>query len=139
MTSATNPENGTVTYTYDGAHRVLSRTDAKGQKTQYTYDQYGRKMWVWHFNSSGVQQTSQNVTYIYGDYSWAPTAFSQNSWGRLASVQFSNVTPGSPEQFTYLHSYTTPGRVTRQRMQFGTTGNTGANLDAAYGGTMKGR
>jgi YD repeat-containing protein len=34
MTSATNPENGTVTYTYDAAHRVLSRTDAKGQKTK---------------------------------------------------------------------------------------------------------
>src|SRR6266498_1636003 len=38
LTSATNPENGTVTYQYDGAHRVTSRTDAKGQQTQYSYD-----------------------------------------------------------------------------------------------------
>jgi YD repeat-containing protein len=37
LASATNPENGTVTYTYDGAHHVTSRTDAKGQQTQYTY------------------------------------------------------------------------------------------------------
>ena len=43
MISATNPENGTVTYQYDGAHRVTPRIDAKGQKTQYTYDTYGRQ------------------------------------------------------------------------------------------------
>jgi YD repeat-containing protein len=30
MPSATNPENGTVTYQYDGSHRVTKRTDAKG-------------------------------------------------------------------------------------------------------------
>ena len=126
MTSATNPENGTVTYTYDSAHRVKTRIDAKGQKTQYTYDQYGRKTMVQHFNSSQVEQISQKVTYIYGDYSWAPTDFSQNSWGRLASVQFANETPGSPEQFTYLYSYTIAGRVAKQRMH-----GTG-DLDATY-------
>jgi YD repeat-containing protein len=38
LTSATNPENGTVTYQYDGSHRVTKRTDAKGQEARYTYD-----------------------------------------------------------------------------------------------------
>jgi RHS repeat-associated protein len=131
MTSATNPENGTVTYTYDGAHRVKTRIDAKGQKTQYLYDQYGRKTMVQHYNSSGVEQTSQRVTYTYGDNPGAPTDFSQNSWGRLVAVTFSNETPGSPEQFTYLYGYTTAGRVARQRMQLG-TGTTFVNLDATY-------
>jgi YD repeat-containing protein len=42
LTSSTNPENGTVTYQYDGMHHVTQRTDAKGQKTQYTYDSYER-------------------------------------------------------------------------------------------------
>ena len=42
MISATNPENGTVTYTYNAAHQVTSRTDAKGQVTNYSYDAYGR-------------------------------------------------------------------------------------------------
>ena len=42
LTSATNPENGTVTYVYDGSHHVTKRTDAKGQETRYTYDGYGR-------------------------------------------------------------------------------------------------
>ena len=36
MTRATNPENGSVFYTYDGAHHVLSKTDAIGQQTQYS-------------------------------------------------------------------------------------------------------
>jgi len=42
MTSATNPENGTVTYEYDAAHHVTKRTDAKAQETRYSYDTYGR-------------------------------------------------------------------------------------------------
>ena len=42
LVSAANPENGTVTYTYDSAHRVTTRTDAKGQETDYAYDAYGR-------------------------------------------------------------------------------------------------
>jgi YD repeat-containing protein len=41
MVSSTNPENGTVTYTYDASHRVLTRTDAKNQQTQYTYNTLG--------------------------------------------------------------------------------------------------
>ena len=36
LTSATNPENGTVTYQYDLSHRVTKRTDALGQETRYT-------------------------------------------------------------------------------------------------------
>ena len=40
MVSATNPENGTVTYTYDASHRVTQRTDNMGQQTRYSYDAY---------------------------------------------------------------------------------------------------
>ena len=41
MTSATNPENGTVTYTYDNAHHVLTRTDALGLPVR----QHGAAEW----------------------------------------------------------------------------------------------
>ncbi len=135
MTSATNPENGTVTYTYDGAHRMLSRTDAKGQKTQYTYDQYGRRTMVQHFNASQVEQISQRVTYTY-DYE--NSGFAQYALGRLAKVAFANETPGSPEQFAYLYNYTKAGQVATQRMQLG-TGSTTVNLDAAYTWDNQGR
>src|ERR1017187_9957814 len=137
MTSATNPENGTVTYTYDGAHRVKSRTDAKGQKTQYTYDQYGRRTMVQHFNSSQVEQSSQRVTYTYGD-NFGVTDFSQNALGRVASVAFSNETAGSPEQFAYFYSYTPSGHVNKQRMHLG-TGSTSVDMDATYEWNIEGR
>jgi len=42
LTSATNPEDGAVTYAYDASHHVTSRTDALGSQTQYSYDSYGR-------------------------------------------------------------------------------------------------
>ena len=73
LVSATNPENGTVTYQYDGAHHVTLRTDAKGQQTVYSYDAYGRltkkQYWAWFSNYGGTQvlqeQTDQEVDYYY--------------------------------------------------------------------------
>ena len=42
LTSATNPETGTVSYTYRADGSLASKTDAKNQPTTYTYDNYGR-------------------------------------------------------------------------------------------------
>jgi len=42
LTSATNPETGTVSYTYRADGSLASKTDAKNQQTSYTYDTYGR-------------------------------------------------------------------------------------------------
>lgn len=42
LQKATNPENGTVTYTYNSYNKVATKTDAKGQATVYTYDTYAR-------------------------------------------------------------------------------------------------
>jgi YD repeat-containing protein len=36
--SATNPENGTVSYTYNSDGTLLSRTDANLHVVQYSYD-----------------------------------------------------------------------------------------------------
>ena len=65
LVSATNPENGTVTYVYDSSHHVTSRTDAIGQKTVYTYDSYGRLSQVQYFDPSNNEYTNQRVTYYY--------------------------------------------------------------------------
>jgi YD repeat-containing protein len=42
LTSATNPENGTVSYTYNSDNTVQTKTDAKSQQTVYTYDSLKR-------------------------------------------------------------------------------------------------
>jgi hypothetical protein len=91
-----------------------------------------------HFNAAGVEQTSQKVTYRY-DVNNSATGLPENARGRLTSVKFSNETPGSPEQFTYLYTYTPTGHVTTQRLQIGTTGNTTVNLDATYTRDNEGR
>lgn len=68
LTRATNPENGTVIYTYDQSHHVTSRTDAPGSQTVYTYDSYGRVTEVQYYPWSSqptYEDTSQRVTYYY--------------------------------------------------------------------------
>ena len=42
LLSATNPENGTVTYTYNSNQTLAVKTDAKGQQVRYAYDSYNR-------------------------------------------------------------------------------------------------
>jgi YD repeat-containing protein len=42
LLSATNPENGTVTYTYNSDNTLHTKTDAKNQVFTYSYDSYKR-------------------------------------------------------------------------------------------------
>ena len=42
LTSAANPESGTIAYTYDNNGNLTQRTDARGVVTAYTYDRLDR-------------------------------------------------------------------------------------------------
>src|SRR4051794_13830950 len=78
LTSAMNPENGTVTYVYDASHRVTKRTDAKAQETRYVYDAQGRMTQVQHWSGSpAVENTYSRVTYYY-DANPLSGTYSQN-------------------------------------------------------------
>jgi len=55
LSSATNPENGTVSYTYNADGTLASKTDGKNQTETYTYDPYGRL--------TGIPQRQQSFTY----------------------------------------------------------------------------
>jgi YD repeat-containing protein len=132
--SATNPENGTVTYQYDGSHRVTKRTDAKGQETRYTYDTYGRVTEVQHWAGSPLAElTMQRVDYSY-DTNPLNGNYTQNGWGRLTAVQYQDENTGDP--FSYMYSYNAAGRVTAQHMNF--NGNA-VSFDAAYTWDTEGR
>ena len=66
MTSATNPENGTVTYAYTWFGKVATRTDARNVQTQYGYDDYQRLTQVRHYPvSGGSEDTSAQVNITY--------------------------------------------------------------------------
>jgi YD repeat-containing protein len=130
LTSATNPENGTVTYTYDNSHHVASRTDALGHQTQYTYDAYGRLSQVQYYPQAGAGESlAQRVTYYYDNT--VPTAggwgmptqptFPQNGMGRLTAVTFGG--GGSADDYHddyfYMYNYNQAGRVVNQLMGVG--------------------
>src|ERR1019366_9946590 len=69
LMSATNPENGTVSYNYvtfgNGIGKVQSRTDAKGQQVAYTYDSYSRLSEVQRYPTSGTEDVCQREVYYY--------------------------------------------------------------------------
>jgi YD repeat-containing protein len=129
MTSATNPENGTVTYTYDTAHHVLSKTDAIGQITTYDWDIYGRltaqKFYPLH-SGTPTLDPNQTVLYYYDTNPYQPT-FSNNAQGRLTAVLMNTY-------MWYEYSYTPSGRVQDQRFSVG-----GNFYDSAYTWDQEGR
>uniref|UniRef100_Q024R0 YD repeat protein n=1 Tax=Solibacter usitatus (strain Ellin6076) TaxID=234267 RepID=Q024R0_SOLUE len=142
MTSATNPENGTVTYQYDGSHHVTKRTDALGQETRYTYDNYNRLTEVQHWATSWdpfsnsmqfQEQTAQRVDYYY-DSNPINGSYSQYAQGRLAAVTFTDESPRLGVNYQY--SYNQAGRVTSQHMDY----YGGAHVfDASYTWDNEGR
>ena len=108
MTSATNPENGTVTYSYDGAHRVVSRTDAMGQVTQYDRDSYGRVTEVRYYDASQDERVSERADYTYD----AGT----NGVGHLTGVSFHGGIVGANQAYTLSYGYSVVGRMTSQQL-----------------------
>jgi RHS repeat-associated protein len=131
LTSTTNPENGTVTYTYDGAHHVTQRLDAKGQQTNYTYDINGRLTLTQHLVGGTVDPT-QTITYYYDSlpgngyqapFQNLPSGCCSNTAGRLAAVQFVNSNPNVRQngydvnQLFYVYSYSQAGRVTMRDLR----------------------
>ena len=99
LQSATNPENGTVTYTY-GNGLLLTKTDAKNQKLMYAYDAYNRLQTVTLSPSTVLR------TYYYDNNTLDSTGFSQNIAGRLAAVQYPTQ---SGVQLNEMYSYTAAG------------------------------
>jgi RHS repeat-associated protein len=121
LTSATNPENGTVSYTYNSYNKVATRTDAKGQVVVYTYDLYARLTKVQRYPSgtNNLEDTCQQENYYY-DSNPFDGAYSQNVLGRLAAVQYVGGNCGTT--LTEMYSYSVPGAVTGKRLRVARSG-----------------
>jgi YD repeat-containing protein len=116
LLSATNPENGTVSYTYNSDHTLNTKTDAKGQVFTYTYDGYKRPLTV------SVAGTTLR-TYSYDTNPYDGT-YSQYSAGRLTAIQYAPINYevyfGSPQgstTFTDMFTYTQPGQIGGKRLR----------------------
>ncbi len=118
LTSATNPENGTVSYAYNTDNTLQYKQDAKGQQTVYTYDSQKRVTMVQRFpngqNSYPYEDYCNRVTYTY-DTNPVNPSFSQNSYGRLTTVQYgstSSTNTGSQYGTTCVWAQNTWGHTT---------------------------
>ena len=117
LTSATNPENGTVSYSYNADGTLASKTDAKGQRIEYSYNELKQVTQI---------RRGETVDLYYGN-----SAFSQNAAGRLATVASTN-------GFTEMYSYTAAGLVTQKRLRLTRSANS-ADLDGVWTYDNEGR
>jgi RHS repeat-associated protein len=93
LTSATNPESGTISYGYDNNGNLTSKVDARSITTTFVYDLLNRA------TSRSYSDGTPTVTYTYD-----ATGVS-NSKGRLTSV-------GSSVSVSNVTAYDVLGRVT---------------------------
>jgi len=103
LLSATNPENGTVTYTYNTDKTLATKTDALNQQFSYTYDSYKR------ITQINLGQTV--IRQFYYDSNPVDSTFSQNIAGRLAAVQNAPTTNGDTFIEMYVSVRPTQGRL----------------------------
>ncbi len=112
LQSATNPENGTVTYTYNW-NLLGTKTDAKGQQLAYWYDTYNRLTSVYWYNAPGGAQLLR--THYYDTNPLDSTGFSQNALGRLTAVQYPAF--ATNVQMNDMYSYFQSGLPAAKRLQ----------------------
>jgi RHS repeat-associated protein len=119
LTSATNPENGTVTYTYNSDNTLQDKHDARGQDTVYTYDSLKRLTMIKKYPTgrSNSEDTCQRVTYSYDTNPYSST-FTQNGYGRRTAAQYLTGTcsVGVGLNITEMYSYHAAGAVTQKNI-----------------------
>jgi RHS repeat-associated protein len=115
LLSATNPENGTVSYTYSN-HLLSTKTDAAGNQFTYGYDPLHRLTSV-SANGSVLR------TYTY-DTNTIDASYSTYTAGRLATVTYPAYTYDAQVNgqqgtttFTDMFSYSQPGAVVGKRLR----------------------
>src|SRR5688572_27113527 len=108
LTSATNPESGTVTYGYDANSNLVSKLDARSITTTIAYDPLNRVT----SKSYNDNPQTPTVSYFYDSQtlpSGAPTFDRGSSTGRLVAVTY-----GSASSAGTYRGYDQMGRIVRQ-------------------------
>src|SRR5438270_12412368 len=109
LLSATNPENGTVTYTYGSGGTLATKTDAKNQQIRYTYDGYLRLTRMSYYQTPTSQEDTQARVDIY--YDTAYSGPSTNTLGRMTWKQFTAGQGG--DTLRGFYGYTQTGQLNK--------------------------
>jgi len=100
LTSATNPENSTVSYTYNADGTLASKLDANGNTETYTYDSYGRL--------TGIPDRHQTFTW---DTCPVNDFFCTSAPGKMVEAAFGSNNGPNQLSFQYDYTYTPAGKV----------------------------
>jgi RHS repeat-associated protein len=115
LTSATNPENGAVSYTYNADGTLATKTDANGNAESYTYDTYGRLI--------AIPDRAQTFT-----YDTCPTTNATgcvSAAGQLVQATFGSNAGPEGLNFAYNYAYTPAGKVSGKTLAIQTTYSSG--------------
>jgi RHS repeat-associated protein len=112
LTSATNPESGTVSYQYDNNANLTGKTDARAITTAYTYDALNRNKTVDYSNTAVSPDITRNydgpIPYGKGRY-----------WEDYAGGDY---TQGQTVEYKKVDGYDAHGRALSQTQRFKTAG-----------------
>ena len=100
LTSATNPENGTVSYTYNADGTLATKKDANNNIETYSYDTYQRLI--------AIPDRGQTFTY---DTCPANDTFCTSNAGQLVEATFGSGVGPNSLSFQYDYTYTPAGKV----------------------------
>ena len=142
--TATNPENGTITYSYDNVGNLLTRTDNRGIVTTYSYDALNRVTGQtysdgtpavsYSYDASGVPNSKGHLTSV-GNASSTTNYTNFDVVGNILAS--SQVTAGQSNPFVY--AYNLAGALTKETYPSGrlvTTGYDTANRPETMSGKL---
>ena len=135
LVSATNPENGTMTYAYDPNGNLTEKTDARGVKTTMTYDALNRAISKVYSGTNsrrnGGGQCDASGELFLRRLLWLPSG--APSWpGTPSKGRLIGVTYGTGSEGTY-YKYDAAGRIATNHQRQGT-----ANYATTYNYNLAG-
>ena len=120
LTSATNPESGTTSYTYNADGTLASKKDANGNTETYTYDAYQRL--------TGIPDRNQYFTY---DTCPSGVTICANAPGQLMEAIFASGVGTNELGFTYGYAYTPAGKVASKSLMVQSANHLGGSVQAS--------
>ena len=129
--TATNPETGTVTYTYNQDGTPATKTDAKNQQAVYVYDAYRRLLQVQRYPvAGGSEDVCQRMTLGYDAGQYGQGRPTSSAWGGASCAG---------GQYNETYGYTQPGSMSGKSLQLTWNGNQYQALTANYNYDNEGR
>ena len=131
LTSATNPESGTISYQYDAGDNLIQKTDARGIVSSYTYDALNRIITT-DYSDTAI---NPDVKRFYDGATNGKGLF----WYFYSGGDFSN---GANVEHTAIDSYDALGRplvkrqLTKLNGTWGPTYQTSRSYNLAGGGLI---